>query len=200
MPKSRVEKLRIPISRIYSFTILFVYLFAESRAAEVFSSVFFSFGLVFVAIAIVGRLWCNLYVSGYKTRLLIVDGPYSVCRNPLYFFSLIGIIGIGLSSEMLSILVLLLIPYILYYPLVIRAEDRKLLERHGAPCAEYLQQTPRFFPNWRLFSEPETYQVNPKAFRKELFSAVWFVWAAACMELIEALHELQIVPTFFRLY
>jgi len=199
MAKSGIEKLRIPISRIYAVLIVLLYAFSKSRDPEMVGSSFFSVGLFLIAIATVGRLWCSLYVSGYKTRHLIMDGPYSVCRNPLYFFSLIGIIGIGLSSEMFSILALLLIPYAFYYPLVIRGEENKLLERHGDSYAEYLQTTPRFFPKWSLFREPETYLVNPWAFRKELLSAVWFVWVAAGMKLVEELHDLNALPALFHL-
>jgi protein-S-isoprenylcysteine O-methyltransferase Ste14 len=36
------------------------------------------------------RLWCSLYISGYKNSQLITSGPYSLCRNPLYFFSFVG--------------------------------------------------------------------------------------------------------------
>ena len=200
MSKSLVEKVRTPVSKAYGLGVLLIYLVAVPVKAGGAVELLFPLGVVLVTIACVGRLWCNLYVSGYKTRVLIVEGPYATCRNPLYFFSLVGVVGIGLCSQMLTVLVLLLVPYIFFYPFVIRAEERKLLERHGAVYAEYMVKTPRFFPNWSLFSEPESYQVNPKAYKKEMTSAVWFVWAAAAMELVEILHNLEILPTLLRLY
>ena len=36
-----------------------------------------------VAVATVGRLWCGIYVFGRKSKVLCMDGPYSICRNPL---------------------------------------------------------------------------------------------------------------------
>jgi protein-S-isoprenylcysteine O-methyltransferase Ste14 len=49
-----------------------------------------------------------------------------MCRNPLYFFSLIGAIGLGLASENLLILGLIMIFFLVYYPFTIIAEEAKL--------------------------------------------------------------------------
>ena len=52
-------------------------------------------GLALIVICILGRTWCTLYIGGRKKRELINKGPYSVVRNPLYFFTTIGAAGIG---------------------------------------------------------------------------------------------------------
>ncbi|GIS42766.1 MAG: hypothetical protein Ct9H90mP15_08060 [Candidatus Neomarinimicrobiota bacterium] len=31
----------------------------------------------------------SLYVEGFKTKKLITEGPYSMVRNPLYFFTVL---------------------------------------------------------------------------------------------------------------
>ena len=44
-------------------------------------------GFTLVIIGGFGRLWASLYVEGFKTKTLIKEGPYSMVRNPLYFFN-----------------------------------------------------------------------------------------------------------------
>ena len=47
-------------------------------------------GVLLIAIAILGRAWCTLYIGGRKAQELTDSGPYSLSRNPLYVFSFIG--------------------------------------------------------------------------------------------------------------
>ena len=54
-------------------------------------------GLLLIAVCIVGRTWCTLYIGGHKKRQLRTHGPYSVVRNPLYVFTIIGTAGIGVN-------------------------------------------------------------------------------------------------------
>lgn len=54
-------------------------------------------GLLLIVLCFVGRLWCILYIGARKNEELVTVGPYSLCRNPLYFFSTVGAVGIGLA-------------------------------------------------------------------------------------------------------
>ena len=51
-------------------------------------------GGLLILLCIAGRTWCSLYIGGHKERQLIVSGPYSITRNPLYAFSILGTVGI----------------------------------------------------------------------------------------------------------
>ena len=74
----------------------------------------------------VGRIWCLTYSSGYKSSELVTQGPYSVSRNPLYFFSFIGLIGIGLATETFTLTLFLIAFFALVYPAVIAGEEEFL--------------------------------------------------------------------------
>src|SRR5262245_64205860 len=50
-------------------------------------------GIVAIVICILGRTWASLYIAGRKIEQFVTEGPYSVVRNPLYFFSIIGDAG-----------------------------------------------------------------------------------------------------------
>jgi len=151
-------------------------------------------------VAALGRMWCSLYIAGYKTSKLITEGPYSMTRNPLYFFSFLGAVGIGLVTETCFFPLVILIGFAIYYPLVIRSEEGKLLKQHNAEFEDYFRKTPRFFPNFSALVEPHEYEVKPKAFRKNIYDAVWFIWILGLLQIIEQLRALHILPTYFTFY
>jgi hypothetical protein len=51
------------------------------------------------------RFWATLYIGGRKEWTLVNDGPYSLCRNPLYVGSLLMLLSIGLLLDSLTFLV-----------------------------------------------------------------------------------------------
>lgn len=199
---SLIEKLRIHISRIVAVIFLIIILFTSSKWEEIsfISNVFFLIGCILVGIASLGRLWCSLYIAGYKNNTLVTLGPYSISRNPLYLFSMIGAVGVGLATETLLIPFVLVLLFAIYYPSVIKSEEKRLLEIHGEKYEEYYNKTPFFFPKISLLKEPESYTVNPKIFRKNIFGALWFIWLMGIMELFEAFHETGILPIYIKIY
>lgn len=201
-PGHLVKKKRILFTRLFIAAVSVLLLFSSSRweVVELYSTVLFAVGAVMVGVATVGRLWCNLYICGYKSGKLITTGPYSMCRNPLYFFSLIGAMGLGLTTETMSFALLFLAVFSMYYPFVIRAEEKRLSQIHGAEYEQYRKEIPGFIPSLRRFQEPDEYMVKAKLFRKSLFDAMWFVWLIGIMEVIEALHEAQVLPVYINLY
>ncbi|MCX5633101.1 MAG: isoprenylcysteine carboxylmethyltransferase family protein [Phycisphaerae bacterium] len=199
---STSEKLRILVSRIFVIFLLIIILFSDShwQFHELIDTLIFAAGCVLASIGAMGRLWCSLYISGYKNDVLITTGPYSMSRHPLYFFSLIGALGVAFTTETLLIPLIVLIVFISCYPSIILGEEKRLLSIHGEKFKQYCRRTPAIFPKLSLYEEPETYVVNPKIFKKSIFSALWFIWFIAILEIVETFHEVGILPVYFRLY
>jgi len=198
-----IEKFRIEISRIFVAALIIVIIISDSAwetQAPFIRAILFMIGCILVGIASLGRLWCSLYIAGYKTDSLVTQGPYSLCRNPLYFFSLIGAVGVGFASETITLPVVLFLIFSIYYPFVIKSEEAELGKIHGDKFQTYFQSTPRFFPKLSNFREPEEYIVKPVVFRKHMFDALWFIWLVGILEVMESLHELHVLPVIFNFY
>ena len=73
-------------------------------------------------------------------------------------------------------------------------------ELFGAAFQEYKKQVPAFMPRLSTFHEPETYSVNPAAYRRASFDALWFVWIGAIFELLEGMKEIGLLKSLWSLY
>lgn len=192
---------RILVSRLFGAAFfLLVLVTGSAHDGHALEAILFLLGLVLVGIATVGRLWCSLYISGYKDAELITTGPYSISRNPLYLFSLLGFAGIGFATETFTLGIALPVIAALGYPAVIQREEAELRARFGPAFEAYSKRTPRFFPDFARFSEPASYVVNPRLFRRTMFDVIWFVWFVGIIEFVEALHNLQVFVPMIRLY
>jgi protein-S-isoprenylcysteine O-methyltransferase Ste14 len=145
-------------------------------------------GLGLVVVAVFGRIWCSLYISGYKEDRVVSEGPYAIVRNPLYVFSFIGAIGLGLTAGHLLILAIIAGAFLLYYPVVVLAEERHLQRKFGLAYESYLQQVPRFLPRRFTLIEPDTYPVRPRHVRRSLQEIIWFLWFYLVLHLTTVLQ------------
>ena len=195
-------KYRIKITQFFGTILLLLILFSHKNLEDIpaTADIIFICGITLIGIGTIGRIWCALFISGYKDRILIQSGPYSICRHPLYFFSLLGGLGIGLATETLTIPVIILIGFILFYPLLMDHEEKSLSKIFGKEFQSYFQRTPKFFPKFSLFNMPEECNVGTKVFTRELIRSFFFIWMIGLLELIEVIQQSGTVPTLFSLY
>jgi len=200
---SVIKKLRIPLSQGL-FLLLTAFVAVSGSAWEenlpVVGGVLFLAGVVLVTVGSLGRLWCSLYIGGYKRETLVTEGPYSISRHPLYLFSLLGALGVGCATETFAIPLVLLVVFAAYYPWVIIDEEEDLKKLYGERYDEYVSKTPTFFPKLSRLTEPQRYDVNPVIFRKHMFSAFWFVCLLGVLQLVKTLHQTGVVPILFKTY
>ena len=71
-------------------------------------------------------------------------GPYRISRNPLYFFTGVGLFGVSAACAS-WILVLLLIPFHILQHMVVLAEESQCTKRYGEEFREYTRRVPRYF-------------------------------------------------------
>jgi protein-S-isoprenylcysteine O-methyltransferase Ste14 len=152
-------------------------------------------GLALAITACLGRIWCSSFIAGHKNKALITVGPYSLCRHPLYAFSLIGAAGMGLATRSI---VLTLVTVLFMVFLLLRAatrEDRFLARVHTDAFAAYARTTPGWGVRLRNYHVPSTVTISPKVFRKSLFDAAAFLALYLIIDTIRALRESGVFPT-----
>ncbi|MFP4560480.1 MAG: methyltransferase family protein [Thiohalorhabdus sp.] len=154
-------------------------------------------GLLLVVAGIFGRLLSTLFIGGRKNKELVREGPYGITRNPLYFFSFLATLGLGLATANPILLVLLVAAFGLYYPGVLASEEEKLAQKHPEAFRRYREEVPRFWPRiGRGWKEPEWVETSPRFFRMALADASAFVVAYIALRAIAEAHAHGLLPAY----
>jgi protein-S-isoprenylcysteine O-methyltransferase Ste14 len=156
-------------------------------------------GLCLIFICISGRCWCALYIGGRKTSELVTTGPYSISRNPLYAFSVLGAIGAGAQFGAVSVGLLAGLFAAVVHVLVVRQEERLMLAEHGDAYRRYLSAVPRFLPRFSLWKNVEILEVRPRMVVTTFVDACFFLAAVPIAESFEYFQELGYIHVFLRL-
>lgn len=153
-------------------------------------------GYALVIVGAYGRVYCSCFIGGRKNKRVIRLGPFSIVRNPLYVFSFIATIGIGLQSGMLALTVLLAVAFAIYYPFVVRKEEAFLRHKFDESYAEYLREVPRWIPNFKLWQEPIEAECRPKNVRDTMRDACAFFLPMPLFFLVGILQAQGILPVW----
>ncbi len=149
-------------------------------------------GLLLIAAAALGRIWCSAFIAGHKDEQLVTWGPYSLCRHPLYALSMLAGVGIGLATRSVILLLSTVLLVVVLHVRAAHREDRLLLARHGDAFRRYAAQVPSLLPRrWRA-DTPASATVNFGLFWKSFLDAgsLFALYAAisVCDVLQRALH------------
>lgn len=139
----------------------------------------------FVAFAVIGRIWCAIFIGGRKNRELCRDGPYSLCRNPLYGFSFLGLMGLLMAARLLLLALLVGGFFWVYHLFVVRNEERRLGEIFGKIYHDYCARVPRFWPNFSGYHCPVSVTLDVRGVQRALREVVWFLLALIVFEAVE---------------
>jgi len=198
----KIKKIRTRLSKVVAILVIIAFIIGKQKfeLSNLTEGIIDVIALLLVTVGTLGRVWCAFYISGFKNKKIVTDGPYSTSRNPLYLYSLIGAIGIGLVTHSLAVLSFIVIAFAIYYPFVIVGEERKLASILGKDYQEYSKRVPRFFPKFSLFHQPQEYTVKPKVFYKDLRDVTMFIVTYCLILLINVLKTNDIIPTYFPIF
>lgn len=136
----------------------------DSPLDHLTESLGFSFFLFYVFL----RVWATMYVGGRKEKILVTEGPYSICRNPLYLGSLGCAFAIVLFFNSVTLLIVTAMVATVYFRAVIPSEEAVLRSRFGEAYERYAQQTPRLLPSLRCYQAPAIVEARLVGLRREI--------------------------------
>lgn len=159
--------------------------------------------LLLVATAVLGRIWCSVFIAGRKDAELVTTGPYALCRHPLYTLSLLGGLGLGCATGSISLALATLLLLGVLVRRAATAEEAFLGTRHGAAFAAYVAGTPRFWPRaWPLHAAhvlPARVEVRPPVLWKAFVDAGSFMLLWALVGGARALQAAGSLPAWLAL-
>lgn len=192
------QKRRINTLRVIMLVLLPLVLFSRSGLPlpEVVLDLIECVGILLVIGGVLGRFWSILYIGSRKNAMVMRDGPYSICRHPLYLFSTLSVFGFGLmlGSLVLTALMTALVFYVLND--IASKEERFLRSEFGTLYEDYASVTPRILPRIGQFSSPGEVTFSTQTLRRNFFDALVFLSLIPIGEMTEYFKETMILPTF----
>jgi protein-S-isoprenylcysteine O-methyltransferase Ste14 len=156
-------------------------------------------GMMSITLAVLGRCWCTLYIGGRKRREIVQAGPYSISRNPLYLFSLLGIAGIGAQTGSIALaLILVTLALAIFLPVVLK-EEQALHRQFGSDYAAYCARVPRFGPRFAAWRDSEILATRPRLFQVTAREGLLLLLVIPLCESIEWLQDAGWFVPFIRL-
>jgi protein-S-isoprenylcysteine O-methyltransferase Ste14 len=144
------------------------------------------------------RIWATLFIGGRKNDVLQVDGPYSICRNPLYFGSTCFALSIAFFLKSATFGGALLVVLLYYRLCVVPAEEKFLEGRFGEVFRDYCRRSPRFWPRFSSFRSPKSVSVDTKFLRIEAARLARGVIVPVVLTILMRLRESPWWPEWFQ--
>lgn len=153
-------------------------------------------GTLLIVFAVLGRFWAILYIGGHKNAMIMQDGPYSVCRHPLYFFSILGAAGFGLVLGSFVLAAFLSVAVFLILAATASREEAYLRTEFGPAYDVYATQVPRIWPKPSHFHTEPAVLVKIATLRVNFFDALVFLGFIPLAKFIDQIKEIGLVQTW----
>ncbi|GAB4064881.1 isoprenylcysteine carboxylmethyltransferase family protein [Ancylobacter sonchi] len=157
-------------------------------------------GLCLIMATVIGRLWATLYIGGRKNAALITSGPYSITRNPLYFFSIAGAAGIGLVFG--SLVIAGCLSSFIAALLIAKARDEAAMlgARFGVSYQAYAARVPLLWPRPSLYRDADAPSFLPHALHRALRDGSLFLLSVPMGELVAYAKDVGLLPELIALF
>jgi len=156
-------------------------------------------GYILMLTGLAIRIWSTMYIGQRKSKELITDGPFSMCRNPLYVGTLLIVVGISLSLVNYVLLLAVLLITLPLHLLVVLSEEEHLESIFGSQYVEYKKQVPRFWFRISRFRTPEYITVSPRSIYRVTGESVMVLMIPVIEDIIELLHESGVLPVLWHI-
>ena len=191
---------RILFSRFFGILVLALLLVADRRYSHgVGGTVLNLAGLAVIIVAALGRVWTSSYLAAYKDVRLIRYGPFSVTRNPLYLFTLLAAVGIGITAASLIILLLATGIVAITHSIAVKNEEARLAELFGKEYEDYTTSVPRYWPKLKQYESPKIIFVHTKIYGKAFIDAAGWLAVYIGFRAIDLLHVRRVLPTLLEI-
>lgn len=194
-----IRKLRILLLRLVSIPLIFLAVFVRPRWPVGSGTAFFVefAGYLFLLAGLIIRIWSIFYIGGRKSHQLVTEGPYSICRNPLYVGNIILVIGVGLCFESIPLLAAAFLVLIPVHIVATRLEERHLESKFPAEYPKYREKVPRFWPRLRNYQTQDTVAVSVRAIRRIAVDCAGVLILPEVEDLLEVLHQRGVIPVLW---
>jgi len=135
------------------------------------------------------RFWATLYVGGRKRDMIVADGPYSLCRHPLYLASFLMSVSAGLFMKSPGVVGAALVAAGAYLLTTVPQEEAALARLHPRSWAEYAARVPRVVPSRRGWRTPARITVDIGSLRDEAARASRWVLLPLLAQVASHLRE-----------
>lgn len=144
-------------------------------------------GVFFAGAAI--RVWSSSYICARKSRDVVRTGPYSICRNPLYWGTFLMVAAFPLLIRSPILAACMLPPIFLYLLAVVPVEEAVMSSRHGVDYAAYCRAVSRWWPSISGYAKGEPLDGQTRGYRREWLGLIWWLGLAVGLDLLFLLEN-----------
>ncbi len=145
------------------------------------------------------RWWATLYIGGRKLDTVVAEGPYSICRNPLYVGTFLMGLAIAFFLQSLTFAAGFALAAVFYLGVTIPAEEVLLRDKFGQLFVDYCARVPRYWPRFRLLHTPDNVAVSTRGLRSEALRMARWLWLPVLCEGVAQLRTETWWPHFLHL-
>lgn len=129
----------------------------------------------------------QIYAEG-----LVTEGIFSHCRNPLYVGNILIIVGLGITSNSMFFMAVMIPLFLFFYQAIVRAEENFLRNKFGEAYDAYTQKVNRWIPDFKgLSTTLSSMKFNWKRVMIKEYTTM-YIWTTGAVLLIAEkvyLHE-----------
>jgi protein-S-isoprenylcysteine O-methyltransferase Ste14 len=140
------------------------------------------------------RFWATLYIGGRKRDLIVDEGPYSLCRHPLYLAAFLMALSAGLFLQSLAVACAAVITGIAFLMTTVPQEEAALARLHPRGWADYSERVPCVIPSQRSWRTPSRFTVDVRSLSEEAARASRWVLLPLLAQVFSYLRALPWWP------